>query len=99
MDFTPRTNLTHATLLHLWSWDESTFLHQTLGSAIRRIGYERWRRNVAVALGNALRHSKLSASEGKKIRTALEQAMPYASLLVLEHITWALQAALPDAVA
>lgn len=90
-DFSPRTELTHKHLLHLWSWDETSFLRHTEGSAIRRIGYERWRRNLAVALGNALRHSQLSAGDRELMVTALEQALIQASPLVQEHIIWALQ--------
>jgi len=61
-DFDPRAGLDRATLLDLWAWDEATFLRETEGSAIRRIGFARWQRNVAVALGNALgkgAHSEL----------------------------------------
>jgi epoxyqueuosine reductase len=96
-DFSPRADLSHASLLDLWSWDEPTFLHQTEGSAIRRIGYQRWRRNLAIALGNALRHPDLAQSEFNTIRPALELALPQASALVQEHITWALQTAPPGA--
>ena len=52
-DFAPRHGLDHAGLVDLFAWTESEFLLKTAGSAIRRIGYERWLRNVAVALGNA----------------------------------------------
>ena len=52
-DFLPRHGLATAQLVELFEWDEDTFLHKTEGSAIRRIGYERWLRNLAVALGNA----------------------------------------------
>ena len=64
-DFDPRAGLDRATLLDLWAWDEATFLRETEGSAIRRIGFARWQRNVAVALGNALgkgAHSELDRS-------------------------------------
>ena len=44
-----------ASLLELWAWNEGEFLRRTEGSAIRRIGWQRWRRNLAVALGNARR--------------------------------------------
>ena len=54
-DFQPRHDLADAQLVELLLWDEPTFLAKTEGSAIRRIGYERWLRNVAVALGNAPR--------------------------------------------
>jgi len=53
-DFAPRPALGDADLLSLWAWDEATFLRRTEGSAIRRIGFERWQRNLAVAMGNAL---------------------------------------------
>jgi epoxyqueuosine reductase len=54
-DFDVRPALADPTLLDLWRWNEAEFLRHTEGSAIRRVGYERWRRNLAVALGNALR--------------------------------------------
>ncbi|WP_368163832.1 tRNA epoxyqueuosine(34) reductase QueG [Aeromonas sp. R6-2] len=81
-DFTPRPNLHRPPLLTLWSWDEPTFLKHTEGSPIRRIGYQRWRRNLAVALGNG-------PADGAVI-TALEQARPHATPLVAEHVDWAL---------
>jgi epoxyqueuosine reductase len=56
-DFDPRQGLDSVSLLALWDWGEAEFLSRTEGSAIRRIGYERWRRNLAVALGNALRQA------------------------------------------
>src|ERR1700738_4063400 len=52
-DFAVRHGLDHARLIDLFAWSETDFLEKTLGSAIRRIGYERWLRNVAIALGNA----------------------------------------------
>src|SRR5208337_5653162 len=54
-DFSTRNGLDRAQLVALFSWSEAQFLDRTRGSAIRRIGYERWLRNVAVALGNAPR--------------------------------------------
>ena len=56
-DFDTREPLGSATLLQLWAWDEAEFLRRTEGSAIRRIGITRWRRNIAVALGNAWRET------------------------------------------
>src|SRR5688572_26743646 len=53
-DFDEREGFSGSTLLELWQWNEPEFLRRTEGSAIRRIGYPRWRRNLAVALGNAL---------------------------------------------
>ena len=52
-DFAPRHDLDTAELLDLFAWDEEMFLARMEGSAIRRIGHERWLRNIAVALGNA----------------------------------------------
>ncbi len=59
------------------------------GSAILRIGYERWRRNLAVALGNALA-SNLDDEVKRGIIHQLQQALPSASPLIAEHIVWAL---------
>ena len=86
-DFDVRNGLDSATLLQLWGWSEPEFMRCTEGSAIRRIGYTRWRRNLAVALGNALR-SKPDA----ETRAALAQARAAADTLVREHIDWALAA-------
>ena len=61
-DFDPRDGLDDATLLQLWQWSEDDFLRHTEGSAIRRIGYQRWQRNLAVGLGNALRARFAQAS-------------------------------------
>ncbi|MES2088815.1 MAG: tRNA epoxyqueuosine(34) reductase QueG [Pseudomonadota bacterium] len=90
-DFEPRAALTAPTLLQLWRWDEATFLRTLEGSPIRRIGHERWQRNIAVALGNALR-----ATGDAAIVEALRawQAQPPQGVdvdLVGEHVQWALQ--------
>ncbi len=71
------------TLLALWGWDEAAFLRRTEGSAIRRIGHRRWRRNLAVALGNAWR-----ATGDPALAAALEAAPDEG--LVRDHIEWAL---------
>ena len=84
-DFDVREPLGTATLLQLWGWSEADFLRHTEGSAIRRIGYRRWRRNLAVALGNAWRESGDVA-----IAQALAAAHNGADELVREHIAWAL---------
>ena len=92
-DFDPRHGLDAATLLELWSWTEAQFLQRTEGSAIRRIGYERWRRNLAVGLGNALHASgpaALAAAHRTALADALRSAAATASPLVREHIDWAL---------
>ncbi len=84
-DFDPRQGVEGSTLLALWGWSEAEFLQRTEGSAIRRIGYARWRRNLAVALGNALRVQPDAA-----IVQALHDARPDAGPMVQEHIDWAL---------
>ncbi|OZA07671.1 MAG: tRNA epoxyqueuosine(34) reductase QueG, partial [Polynucleobacter sp. 24-46-87] len=85
-DFAQRHGLGDASLLELWSWTETDFEKRHEGSAIRRIGYIRWRRNLAVALGNAL----ASGVEQGAIRDALSAALDNADPLVAEHIQWAL---------
>ena len=84
-DFDARDALAEPSLLQLWAWSEAEFLQRSEGSAIRRIGYARWRRNLAVALGNAARESGDAA-----IAVALHSARESASALVREHIDWAL---------
>ena len=88
-DFVERNQLGSTSLLELWSWSEAQFLERHTGSAILRIGYERWRRNLAVALGNAL-ESNLDDGVKREIVWQLKDALPSASPLVAEHITWAL---------
>ena len=89
-DFAARHGLDQATLLELWSWSEDQFLARTEGSAIRRIGFARLRRNLAVALGNARRGLPASDAGQTNIEVALRAALPTASPLVAEHIAWAL---------
>ncbi len=80
--FRVRHGLDSAALTVLFGWSEQEFLKKTEGSAIRRIGYECWLRNIAVALGNA------PASEA--VIAALEQHTHHSSALVREHVSWAL---------
>ena len=87
-DFDVRAGMAGATLLTLWSWDEVEFLRRTEGSAIRRIGFRRWRRNLAVALGNQLR-----AGGDPAVGAALKTARDAADPLLREHIDWALHSA------
>ncbi|QDP00032.1 tRNA epoxyqueuosine(34) reductase QueG [Thalassotalea sp. PS06] len=82
-DFQPRQNLDEITLLDLFSWDENTFDKNLQGSPIRRIGYECWQRNLAVALGNA--------KPSDEIISALENRYPDTTPMVQEHIEWALK--------
>jgi epoxyqueuosine reductase len=85
-DFDARAPLADTTLLALWAWREDEFLRRTEGSAIRRIGYRRWQRNLAVGLGNALR-----AAADPAIERALHDRLAGADDMVAEHIEWALQ--------
>ena len=84
-DFDVREALDSATLAQLWAWDEAEFLRRTEGSAIRRIGHRRWRRNLAVGIGNALRQGDDAA-----LRAALVTVRPSADAMLREHIDWAL---------
>lgn len=93
-DFDVREALAAPRLLDLWAWSEADFLRHTEGSAIRRIGYGRWRRNLAVALGNARAAARARADVAAQ--TALAAALatarddPATPPLVREHIDWAL---------
>ena len=88
-DFDVRGDFAAPTLLALWAWDEASFLQRTEGSAIRRIGFERWQRNLAVALGNALRAAPDDDAR-RAIVQALQRRRDAVSALVREHVDWAL---------
>jgi hypothetical protein len=77
-------------LVTLFAWTEDEFLSHTEGSPIRRIGHERWQRNIAVAMGNALTRS-IADDEKNGIKTALHARQTQATALLAEHIGWALQ--------
>jgi len=81
-DFAVRHGLDHAQLADLFRWSEADFLEKTQGSAIRRIGYERWLRNIAIALGNAPTSAVVVA--------ALTDRAGHPSSMVREHVEWAL---------
>jgi epoxyqueuosine reductase len=81
-DFKPRQNLDNIALLTLFSWDEATFLNKTEGSPIRRIGFDCWQRNIAVALGNA--------DFSSRNIDALTDKIANSAPMVTEHIEWAL---------
>jgi len=81
-DFAVRNGLDDATLIDLFAWSRSDFVDRLAGSAIRRIGYERWLRNLAVGLGNA---GDRTASV-----LALQRRVDDPSALVREHVGWAL---------
>jgi epoxyqueuosine reductase len=82
-DFRVRNGLDDVELVDLFAWDENQFRERMSGSAILRVGYERWLRNLAVGLGNAPRN------EG--VVTALRSRAQDRSALVREHVAWALE--------
>ncbi|MCX7165021.1 MAG: tRNA epoxyqueuosine(34) reductase QueG [Rhodocyclales bacterium] len=82
-DFAPRHDLDQARLVELFAWEENEFNQRLTGSAIRRIGYERWLRNIAVTLGNAPRSDEVLG--------ALRSRAGHPSALVREHVAWALR--------
>jgi len=81
-DFAVRNGLDRATLVELFAWSEAEFDQRMRGSAIRRIGYERWLRNLAVGLGNA--------PSSPEVIAALRSRVDHRSALVREHVQWAL---------
>jgi len=82
-DFAPRHGLDSAQLTELFLWNEETWLKKTEGSAIRRLGHERWLRNIAVALGNA--------NTTPEVIAALNARREEDSPLVAEHVQWAIE--------
>ena len=81
-DFSPRHGLDDAALTDLFRWNEATWRDRTEGSAIRRIGYVRWLRNLAIGLGNA--------ETSDDVVAALMERRHHDSALVREHVEWAL---------
>jgi epoxyqueuosine reductase len=81
-DFSVRHGLDGAALATLFAWNEAEFLARTEGSAMRRIGYQQWLRNIAVALGNA--------PTSPAVLQALHARAEYPSELVREHVQWAI---------
>jgi epoxyqueuosine reductase len=99
-DFDERAGLAGAALVDLFGWSEEEFLRRTEGSAIRRIGHPRWLRNVAVALGNALRAdtaADLDGAERGRMRQALAARIAHPDPIVREHVAWALEPAVLSA--
>jgi len=88
-DFDPRHGLESASLVELFGWSEEQFLKNTEGSAIRRIGHERWLRNLAVGLGNAA--ATPSHRGDAAIVAALQARLGHEAPLVVEHVRWALE--------
>lgn len=105
-DFDVRHGLDRASLVDLFGWSAAQFEERMQGSAIRRIGYESWLRNIAVAMGNALRatrddagargqpHEPHDEPQGRAAIVAALRAREHdESALVREHVHWALEAA------
>ena len=90
-DFDERQGLTGQQLVALFAWTEAEFLRLTEGSAIRRIGHERWLRNIALAMGNALRAGHGNHDDGD-IRQALLARQGHTSAVVREQVAWSLKA-------
>ncbi len=86
-DFAARHQLDAPHLTHLFHWTEDEFLTKMQGSAIRRIGYESWQRNIAVALGNISKQS----TQCKSVITLLKNKHYSSSELVKEHIRWSIK--------
>jgi len=82
-DFSPRHQLDSLELIEAFLWDKDTWQKKTEGTAIRRISHEQWLRNVAVALGNAKKSNRLMI--------ALESRRDSDSIIVKEHVEWAIQ--------
>jgi epoxyqueuosine reductase len=82
-DFAPRHGLDTPELIELFEWNEAEFLRRTEGSAIRRIGYDCWLRNIAIALGNA--------PTSDSVISALRAQLHSPSEMVREHVIWALE--------
>jgi epoxyqueuosine reductase len=95
-DFDARQDLEGSGLARLFHWSESEFLQRTEGSPLRRIGHARWLRNIAVALGNALRSTPDAASQAT-LRSALQRHAEHPDALVREHVQWALAQHPPSA--
>ena len=81
-EFAPRHGLDEAAIADLLRWDEATFNARTTGMAIRRVNYQQWLRNLAVAAGNA--------PPDRAIVAALRERRPDATAMAREHIDWAL---------
>jgi len=81
-DFYPRQQLDTMSLINCFEWTEQQFLQRFEGSPVRRIGYQRWQRNIAVALGNA--------APSPHIVNILNEALSKAAPMLAEHIHWAL---------
>jgi len=92
-DFLPRHQLDDISLVELFAWDKPRFQKEMEGSPIRRIGYEVWMRNIAIALGNAIRRNANMGNTEliEKVINAVKTRQQDESELIREHVRWALQ--------
>ncbi len=95
-DWQPREGLTGSAIASLLGWSEAQFLQRTEGSAIRRIGYARWLRNLALAAGNALHSGRLPEDQAQALRQALQAHAGHADAVVGEQVGWSLGSAPAD---
>jgi epoxyqueuosine reductase len=84
-DFAARHGLDNSSLVSLFEWTAQQFDERTQGSAIRRIGHERWLRNIAIALGNC------KTEPAEHLTRALNTHVNHSSEMVREHVLWALE--------
>jgi epoxyqueuosine reductase len=88
-DFAPRHGLDSARLVELFAWSEDEYLRRTEGMALRRAGYARWLRNLAVAIGNALADPRLDDAARARFSVALSGRAAFPDSTVQSHIRWA----------
>jgi len=90
-DFSERNRLGNISLVEVFAWTRDDFEKKMKGSAIYRIGYEQFMRNVAISLGNLLRHSTTSNIDKTHVQSILQNQYQRIDALVDEHIDWALE--------
>jgi epoxyqueuosine reductase len=90
-DFSERNRLGNISLVEVFAWTRDDFEKKMKGSAIYRIGYEQFMRNVAISLGNLLRHSTTSNIDKSHVQSILQNQYQRIDALVDEHIDWALE--------
>ena len=86
-DFLPREGLESAQLIDLFNWTEAQFNSRLEGSAIRRIGHQRWIRSISVALGNS---RPTNEADRKRLLTTLQSRLDHPNEMIREHLTWAI---------
>eukprot|EP01032_Pedospumella_encystans_P012059 gene12059-13976_t len=89
-DWQPRDGLKASSIVSLMRWDEAEFLRRTEGSAIRRIGHDRWLRNLALAAGNALASMGMNTEDRLALQQALTTHAAHPDPVVQEQVAWSL---------